>query len=303
MGRHAVVEGDVRLQGRRLGVTRLAGDGLLARVSGPWTREKLTYVRKYASAFMTAMAPKRAEGKWDRLVYIDLLAGPGRGIDRKTGREFDGSPLQALGVTPLFDQLIFADLNRRNVEALRQRIPAQAQSRVDLRVGDCNTLAREVVAGLSQRTLGLAFVDPQGLEAGFELFRALASRRIDVLFWFPGIGICRNLSRFAKRPTSPMDRLWDGPAWRDLPSAKLAAGIRLSPQDILPLDRPWVAAFRAKMRDLGFHHQDDGDPDFRNEKNAPMYHLLFLSQHAAGLTIWRKIKKIEPSGQRTLPLV
>ena len=62
-----------------------------ARVSGPWTREKLSYLRKYASAFMTAMAPKKQQGKWDQLVYIDLLAGPGRGIVADNGEEFDGS--------------------------------------------------------------------------------------------------------------------------------------------------------------------------------------------------------------------
>ncbi len=45
-----------------------------ARVSGSWTRDKLTYLERYARAFMTAMAPKRDAGKWEELVYIDLLA-------------------------------------------------------------------------------------------------------------------------------------------------------------------------------------------------------------------------------------
>src|SRR6266851_1528129 len=62
-----------------------ASDGLPARAGRVWTREKLTYLQKYASAFMTAMAPKRSAGKWDRLVYVDLLAGPGRDIDPDTG--------------------------------------------------------------------------------------------------------------------------------------------------------------------------------------------------------------------------
>ena len=51
----------------------LAGDGLPARPSGWWTQEKLGYVERYASAFMVAMHPKRREGKWEQLVYIDLL--------------------------------------------------------------------------------------------------------------------------------------------------------------------------------------------------------------------------------------
>ncbi len=55
------------------------------------------------------------------------------------------------------------------------------------------------------------------------------------------------------------------------------------------------------MAGIGFQYQDEGDPCFTNAKNAPMYHLLFFSRDPAGLTLWRGIKKIEPSGQRTLP--
>jgi three-Cys-motif partner protein len=282
---------------------RRASDGLPARVSGPWTQDKLAYVERYATAFMTAMTPKRTTAKWERLVYLDLLAGPGRGIDRDTGVEFDGSPLRALKVSPPFDRLFFGDLKPRNIEALKRRIPAQDLARVDLRAGDCNDLTREIVLQLSRRTLGLAFVDPQGFEVAFDIFRALATRRIDVLFLFPsGIGIRRNLRVFAQQSSSPMDRLWDGPEWRELPPAKLAAGRRLTPDEALNLDHPWVLRFRKKMKEIGFKNQDGSDPYFRNEKNVLMYHLLFFSQDPAGLTIWRNIKKIEPSGQRTLPL-
>ena len=56
------------------------------------------------------------------------------------------------------------------------------------------------------------------------------------------------------------------------------------------------------MAKIGFRYQDEGDPCFTNEKNVPMYHLLFFSKDVVGLTIWRGIKKIDPSGQRTLPL-
>ena len=79
-------------------MTRGAKDGLPARVSGPWTQEKLAYVGRYAQAFMTAMAPRRSQGRWSDLAYIDLLAGPGLGIHRHTSAEFDGSPLRALKV-------------------------------------------------------------------------------------------------------------------------------------------------------------------------------------------------------------
>lgn len=55
--------------------SRLAADGVRARVGGVWTREKLVYLQKYSAAFMTAMAPKRQQGKWERLVFIDPLCG------------------------------------------------------------------------------------------------------------------------------------------------------------------------------------------------------------------------------------
>jgi len=91
-----------------------------------------------------------------------------------------------------------------------------------------------------------------------------------------------------------------GREWRELPPAKLAAGRRISSDEAASFDRPWVFAFRRKLAALGFQYQDEADPCFTNEKNVPMYHLLFFSKHVAGLTIWRGIKRIEPGGQRIL---
>ncbi len=279
---------------------RRAQDGLRARVSGPWTREKLDYVGRYATAFMKAMNPKRRAGMWSELVYVDLLAGPGLGIDRDGNAEFDGSPLRAVKIAPAFDRLFFSDLDERNVEALRQRIFPEHERRVSLRVGDCNAVVKDVMARLTRKTLGLAFVDPEGFEAKFGVFEALAQRRMDVLFLFPsGIGIARNLRAFARQAHSPMDDLWGDHDWRDLLPAKLAAGKRITPEEAVSLDRRWVSAFRSKLARLGFQH-DEGDPYFRNDKNVLMYHLLFFSKDAAGLKIWRGIKKIAPGGQRAL---
>ena len=122
---------------------------------------------KYASAFMRAMRPK----KWNDLVYIDLLAGPGRGIDRR-GNEFDGSPLIALAIKPPFDQLF---LRFRTVEhrcASEKNSIARSLSRT-FPVGDCNLLAAKIARQLSNKTLGLAFIDPEGFEVKFTLLREL----------------------------------------------------------------------------------------------------------------------------------
>jgi len=260
----------------------------------------LDYVERYAHAFMAAMAVKRAEGKWRELVYIDLLAGPGKGIDHDSAREFLGSPLRALAVTPAFDRLFFRDLNATNIRTLRKRIPPTDVHRVDLAVGDCTVEAGRVVARLSERTLGLAFIDPEGFEVKLALFRALSKRPIDVLFLFPSAGIRRNLAQFMKQPHTGLDDLMGGREWRELPIAKLAAGKRVGSDEKSAFVRSLIPLFRARMKTLGFRYQDEADPIMTNEKNVGMYHLLFLSQHSAGLTIWKNIKKIGGDKQRPL---
>jgi len=115
----------------------------------------------------------------------------------------------------------------------------------------------------------------------FSMLKTFAQRPIDLLPFFPSaIGTRRNLRHFVAQEKSPMDAFWGGKDWRELPPARLAAGKRLSAPEVDALDRPWVSRFREKVAGIG---------------------LLFFSHHPAGLNIWRNIKKIEPTGQRSLP--
>lgn len=276
----------------------LAHDGLPARAGGIWTREKLSYLEKYASAFMTAMSPKRSQGLWERLVYLDLLAGPGRDIDAETNEEFNGSPLIALAVKPKFDHLFLADKDSKNIAALEARIPSEDRNRVTILRGDCNVLIEQVMAQISARTLGLAFVDPQGFEVHFDTLAKLAKRRIDLLYLFPsGIGVRRNWRQSIASPKSKFDKFWGGPDWQELPAVKQATGdsTNVTSDKIL---KSFVVAFREKLVRAGFQFQDEAVPLFTNTKNAQMYHLLYLSHDRAGLKIWNGIKKIAPGGQR-----
>jgi three-Cys-motif partner protein len=276
-------------------VNRLASDGLLARGGRIWTREKLTYLEKYATAFMVAMAKK-----WDRLVYLDLLCGPGRDVDKETGKEFPGSPLIALSIKPQFDHLYLGEKSSKNVESLKKRISPDDKSRVTLITGDCNLIIDDILKSISNRTLGLAFIDPEGFEVDFATLVKLARRQIDLLYLFPsGIGIKRNLKNFFSLADSPMDKFWGGRDWRELPEAKRAAGA--TQDDPRKIVESLLSAFLRKLADVGFKYQDEAAPLFKNTKNAQMYHLLFLSHHERGLKIWRGIKRIPPSGQRSFP--
>jgi three-Cys-motif partner protein len=248
---------------------------------------------------MKAMAPKRSQGKWDRLEYIDLLAGPGLSVDRETREEFDGSPLIALKIKPAFDHLYFADRSAENMTALKRRVSAKDADRVTFLRGDCNVLVDEVLRKISSRTLVLAFIDPEGFEVDFGTLAKLAKKRVDLLYLFAsGIGVRRNLKRTLPASSGRFDKWWGGNDWRDLPAAKGAAGeFSAEPEKILG---SFVSAFRKKVEKTGFQFQDEEVLPFINTKNAQMYHLLYFSHDRAGLTIWNNIKKIAPGGQRTL---
>ena len=168
-----------------------------------------------------------------------------------------------------------------------------------MRQGDCHAVAARVVAELSPWALSLAFVDPEGFEVRFALFETLATRRIDILYLFPGgIGVARNLGAFVKQTKTPLDDLI--PGWRSLRRAKLAAGERLTADEMAARDQPFVLAFMNRMGALGYQYSGHGEPYLTNEKNVKMYHLLFFSKHPMGLRLWRGVTQIEPSGQRRL---
>jgi three-Cys-motif partner protein len=67
-----------------------------ARPWGYWTRAKLAILNDYLPAFLQA-----ASGKSNEYVYLDAFAGEGRGVDRLTGEEFQGSSRIALAAKAL----------------------------------------------------------------------------------------------------------------------------------------------------------------------------------------------------------
>jgi len=204
----------------------LESDRLRVREGGIWTQEKLYYLRNYAQAFMTAMGAKRDQGKWTKLIYIDPLCGPGRCRDGSV--EFDGSPLIALKVRPRFDHLYFTDKNARNISALKRRMPQADCPRVTCKEKDCKAAVDEIVAKFPERSLGLAFLDPEGFEVDFAVVKALASRAVDILYFFPSmIGVKRNIRQAFLRDRDRLDAVL-GSNWRDVPAARLAVGKQLT---------------------------------------------------------------------------
>jgi hypothetical protein len=132
------------------------------------------------------------------------------------------------------------------------------------------------------------------------MFETLAQRAIDIVYLFPShIGVIRNLKSYVREPQSHLDKLWGTREWRELPMARMVAGLSPTADPGDAYYQSWAAAFCDRVATLGCVHHDMKGP-LRNETNAPMYHLLFFSKSEAGLTIWRNVHRIAPDGQRSL---
>jgi len=157
-------------------------DGLPVRDSGQWAKEKLYYVGRYMSIFNGGM-----KNMWPRRGYIDLMAGPGRCIERETGEEFHGSPLLALKSQPPFAQAVFVESDPTSAAALTSRTTNESARRSVL-TSDCNapsTIA-QIRQAIAPRMLSLCFVDNLGLNVTFDTIRNLVdgNRPIDLMFTF-----------------------------------------------------------------------------------------------------------------------
>jgi len=63
-----------------------------------------------------------------------------------------------------------------------------------------------------------------------------------------------------------------------------------------------VAYYKERLRALGYYLDGKVDkviPILNEEKNTEMYQLLFASAHPRGYDFWKKIKAIDPHGQRS----
>ena len=133
-----------------------ASDGLLARKSGDWAKRKHHYLRNYCGITTRSMKNRF------RLVYLDVMAGPGRCINEDTKEEFPGSPFVALEHD--FAQYILIEDSTELADALRQRIASHPKSaKVRVLTDNWVNVVKAGKLKFDQSTLVVAFVDPTGI--------------------------------------------------------------------------------------------------------------------------------------------
>lgn len=260
-------------------------DSLRARDSGPWAREKLNYLRRYLEMFTTGMS-----AKWSRLVFLDLMAGPGLCVDRTDKQEFSGSPLLALNTKKPFHGAYFVESDPELRAALVRRVSTQPRREIaEVIEGDSNTPS--VIAKLravTEDSLSIAFVDLIGQEISFETIRALTQNRdIDLWFSFPEMALSRNV------PIAPDDpdeanrwtRFFGTDQWRPIVTRPRPG------QAIVELR----ALYRQQLKSLGYESELSRLP-MKNSRRRSLYRPLFASRHARGLDFFAKALMRDSTG-------
>lgn len=269
-------------------------DGLPVRDAGSWTEQKVHFWSRYLDIATNALTknPQLPGG----LVYLDLFAGPGVCQLRETRQRFPGSVIVAAHQTKPFTHLIACELDDANADALESRLALSSMAkRSHVLRGDCNELIDNLCSLIPDRSLTLAFIDPEGLHAQFNTIRKLTAKRsVDLLILFAdSYDIVRNVRKYySKQEHSKLDAvLGEGSNWRkrwnDLPNQTRQNTCQLF-SDI----------YKDQLqRHLGYEHF--GEKIMRSQ-NSPLYRIIFASRNPLGLKFWNKATSRDVSGQREL---
>lgn len=141
---------------------------------GFWTESKLDMLSAYLPAFT------RACSRAPTTVYLDLFAGQAANISRDTGKPIDGSVRRALLTTPQFHVVRGFELNANRAASLQHAYRTEFPTRdVVVTPGDVHETLAASLHALSpfKKAPTFAFVDPDGVEARWELLEALAGHR------------------------------------------------------------------------------------------------------------------------------
>lgn len=270
----------------------LAKDGLPARDSGPWAKEKLYYLRRYIYVFNTGM-----KNRWAERAYVDLMSGSGRCVVAETGEEFEGSPLIALNSETPFTQVVLVEADEELCRALERRTGGSRPDPVILcKDANDSTAIKEIRAAIPPTALTLVFVDLLGMDIAFKTLADLTSlRKMDLVITFPEQDIARNVAHArAGQQAARWDTFFGTGVWREV-IAKAerrelqAASVQHALRDF----------YGERLGTLGYEVSVLNEP-MRNRMNAPLYRPLYATKHPRGTDFWKKISAIGPQGEQRL---
>lgn len=214
----------------------------MRKFGGTWSESKLDCVENYARAYLSVMQNQR----WCRLDYVDAFAGRGKQAlksgtpasdpegffgdesERADTEEFlVGSAIRALsaatGAARPFDRYLFIDADEASCAELQALVHSDfpgTEHTVQVTCDDANTALQGYVGSVDwSTTRALVFLDPYGLEVGWDLVQELAGTgACDVWYLFPLGGVIRMMTNDGQIPdawTARLDQLFGTHDWYD----------------------------------------------------------------------------------------
>jgi three-Cys-motif partner protein len=286
-------------------------------VVGPWARDKLDRLAKYLNAYTTVMKDQ----KWCMgYHYVDAFAGPGEheirrekgdprhaaqqalldvsnyGSEQEEQQQFlAGSPRVALELQFAFTNYIFVEHSAERIESLeRLKVEYGATRRIHIRREDCTKYLREKIAVNPKLdwkvNRALVFLDPFGMQVGWQTIEALAgTKAIEVFLNFPvGMAIQRLLLRqpdkFTEAQRRRLNDYFGSADWSTVlykPHKTLFGDEAQS-----KIDDSGVALlnwYRGRLR-KAFAHVSKAAL-IRNTRGGHLYYLLLASHNRTGVKI------------------
>jgi three-Cys-motif partner protein len=254
---------------------------MIPKTIGSWTALKLEYLDHYLQAY------RNVTKKAAQAYYIDLFAGCGDCVLRKTGWPLRGSPWRALEVAPPFQDYFFVEKDLKLAAYLDSRITEAGIKNARVFPGDCNGPALdEILSQCPKHAPAFAFLDPSGLQLKWKTVEKLAKHRLgkwkmELLILYPYDMVIRrwiDLPSFA----NVFSDFYGDDAWRDaqMESKRLGEGI-------LVKRRRFIDLYTAKIKALGYKYVDDYGPMGYGKR--AYYQVVFASDQPIGQRIMRAV--------------
>jgi three-Cys-motif partner protein len=258
---------------------------------GFWTESKLDMLSAYLPAFTTAS--KKALST----VYLDLFAGQATNVSRDTGRPIEGSLLRALQTTPSFTVVRGFELRHKRARSLQDAFRAEFPDRdVVVHAGDVHDALQSALAAIAPYRWSptFAFIDPDGVEARWELLKALAAHKppsrtkVELFLLLASPQIRRVVNDSLDPPDlehaeQQVTDLFGSTEWRPILDGRQSGALDAErTRDELTNLMRWRLE---KTLGYGFTHT----LRLTNVNGVPLYDMIFATDHKAGDKIMKSV--------------
>lgn len=150
---------------------------------GPHTVLKLAYFNYYLGLFTRIASSWKAGHFFDKVLFVDAFGGSGLVKVKGTKYSVLGSSILA-ALNPFFDKIISFEIDGTKAKLLQNRLDIIAPGKCIVHNGDVNVLLKSIVDDeITDRTIVMFFVDPEGMEPDFTELKYLTDRTkyVDIL--------------------------------------------------------------------------------------------------------------------------